>query len=110
MGKKADKNKGKRTNINMLTETAPYQDITLGDQVYGGGGARQFNTGEWRTQTPVVDWDKCTQCLMCAPMCPDSSIPVKDGQRLEFDLEHCKGCAICVGCCPVGAITMREGM
>ena len=55
-----------RTDIHTLMETAPYQDITFGNVVYGGGGAREFNTGEWRTQTPVVDWDKCVQCLLCA--------------------------------------------
>ena len=37
--------KSKRSDIKKLTETAPYQDITIGDQIYGGGGARQFNTG-----------------------------------------------------------------
>ena len=99
-----------RLDISILTEKAPYQDITPGNAVYGGGGAQSFNTGEWRTQTPVIDWDKCVQCLLCAPMCPDSSIPVVDGKRHDFDYEHCKGCGICVGCCSFGAITMREGL
>ncbi|SNU04874.1 pyruvate ferredoxin oxidoreductase delta subunit [Lachnospiraceae bacterium] len=99
-----------RLDISNITEKSPYQDITPGNAVYGGGGATAFNTGEWRTQTPVVDWDKCVQCLLCAPMCPDSSIPVKDGKRLDFDLDHCKGCGICAGCCSFGAITMKEGL
>ncbi len=99
-----------RTDITKLTETAPYQDITPGNVVYGGGGAAAFNTGEWRTMTPVVDWDKCVQCLLCAPMCPDSSIPVVDGKREDFDYDHCKGCGICAGACSFGAITMREGL
>ena len=99
-----------RLDITKLTEKAPYQDITPGNAVYGGGGAVTFNTSEWRTQTPVIDWDKCVQCLLCAPMCPDSSIPVVDGKRQDFDYDHCKGCGICVGCCSFGAITMREGL
>ena len=99
-----------RLDITKLTEKAPYQDITPGNTVYCGGGAVTFNTGEWRTQTPVIDWDKCVQCLLCAPMCPDSSIPVVDGKRQDFDYDHCKGCGICVGCCSFGAITMREGL
>ena len=99
-----------RLDITKLTEKAPYQDITPGNAVYGGGGAVTFNTGEWRTQTPVIDWDKCVQCLLCAPMCPDSSIPVVDGKRQDFYYDHCKGCGICVGCCSFGAITMREGL
>lgn len=35
---------------------------------------------------------------------PDSSIPVKDGKRLDFDFKHCKGCGICVEVCPFDAI------
>ncbi len=99
-----------RTDITKITEKSPYQDITPGNVVYGGGGAANFLTGEWRTQTPVIDWDKCKQCLLCAPMCPDSSIPVVDGKRLDFDYDHCKGCGICVGSCSFGAITMKEGL
>ena len=99
-----------KTDITKLTEKAPYQDITPGNVVYGGGGAATFLTGEWRTMTPVIDWDKCVQCLLCAPMCPDSSIPVEDGKRLDFDYDHCKGCGICAGCCSFGAITMKEGL
>ncbi|MBO6165668.1 MAG: 4Fe-4S binding protein [Eubacterium sp.] len=99
-----------RTDIFAVNETAPYTAMTPGNAVAGGGGAREFKTGEWRTSTPVIDWDKCSQCLMCAPMCPDSSIPVEDGKRLDFDLDHCKGCGICVGACNFGAISMKEGL
>ena len=99
-----------KTDITKLTEKAPYQDITPGNVGDGGGGAATFLTGEWRTMTPIIDWDKCVQCLLCAPMCPDSSIPVVDGKRQDFDYDHCKGCGICVGCCSFGAITMKEGL
>ena len=98
-----------RTDITKLTEKAPYQDITPGNAVYGGGGAATFNTGEWRTQTPVLSKEKCKQCLLCAPVCPDGSIPVENSKRLDFDYDHCKGCGICVAACPFDAITMKEG-
>lgn len=98
------------TDISKINEHSPYYDITPGDQIYGGGGSCKFNTGEWRTQTPVINWDKCTQCLLCTPVCPDSSIPVKDGKREDFDYDHCKGCGICERTCSFGAITMKEGM
>ena len=103
-------NKDKRTDISKVNETAPYTDMTLGNQIYGGGGSREFKTGEWRTQTPVMNWEKCAQCLLCAPMCPDSCIPVVEGKRQDFDYDHCKGCGICARVCSFRAIDMKEGL
>ena len=99
-----------RTDITRINENSPYTDLTEGLQLYAGGTSRLFKTGEWRTNTPVLDPDKCRQCLLCAPVCPDSSIPVKNGKRLDFDYDHCKGCVICAKACPFGAITMKEGI
>lgn len=97
------------TDITKITEMSPWQDLTEGNQIYGSGTSKAFKTGEWRTSTPVLDSEKCTQCLLCTPVCPDSSIPVTDGKRGDFDLDHCKGCGICAKVCPFDAITMREG-
>lgn len=97
------------TDISKITEKSPWQELTEGNKVYGGATSVHFHTGEWRTNTPVFDADKCTQCLLCAPVCPDSSIPVKNGERGDFDLDHCKGCGICAKVCPFDAITMKEG-
>ena len=83
----------KATDISKINEHSPYYDMTTGNQIYGGG-----------------DWEKCTQCLLCTPVCPDSCIPVKDGKREDFDLDHCKGCGICERVCSFGAITMKEGI
>ena len=85
-----------RTDITRINENSPYTDLTEGLQLFAGGSSRLFKTGEWRTNTPVLDPDKCRQCLLCAPVCPDSSIPVKNGKRLDFDYDHCKGCGISV--------------
>ncbi|MBQ4232123.1 MAG: 4Fe-4S binding protein [Lachnospiraceae bacterium] len=92
-----------------INEKSPWQDITEGNQIYQAATSVSFNTGEWRTNTPVLDTDKCTQCLLCTPVCPDSSIPVVDKKRQDFDYDHCKGCGICAAVCPFNAITMREG-
>ena len=75
-----------RTDITRINENSPYTDLTEGLQLFAG------------------------QCLLCAPVCPDSSIPVKNGKRLDFDYDHCKGCGICAKACPFGAITMKEGI
>lgn len=92
-----------------INEKTPWQDLTTGLQVFEPATSKQFATGEWRANTPVVDETKCRQCLLCVPYCPDSCIQVKDGKRLPFDLDHCKGCGICVKACPFNAISMKEG-
>jgi pyruvate ferredoxin oxidoreductase delta subunit len=92
-----------------INELSPWQDITEGNKVFEPATSKEFCTGEWRTATPVWAEDKCKQCLLCTPVCPDMSIPVRTGKRTEFDYDHCKGCGICAKVCPFGAIKMREG-
>ncbi|MBR1691370.1 MAG: 4Fe-4S binding protein [Lachnospiraceae bacterium] len=92
-----------------INEKTRWQDLTEGLQIHEPATSRLFETGEWRTDTPVWDTEKCKQCLLCVPYCPDSCIVVKDNARQEFDFKHCKGCGICVKACPFGAISMKEG-
>ncbi len=93
-----------------INESTPWQDLTPGGEIYEAGTARAFNTGTWRTNTPIFHVEKCKHCMLCIPFCPDSAIPVQDGKRLDFDYIHCKGCGICVEVCPFpGAITMVTG-
>lgn len=98
-----------KTDINKQVETVKWQDLTPGCIIDGGGTAREFKTGEWRIDTPVFIEENCKQCLICVPCCPDSSIPVVDGKRTDFDYDHCKGCGICAAACPFGAIEMKKG-
>lgn len=99
-----------RTDISRINEQSPYTELTEGLQIFAGGTSEQFNTGEWRTDTPVFIEEKCKQCLLCCPVCPDVCIPVENGVRGEFDYDHCKGCGICAKVCPFGAIVMKEGI
>lgn len=99
-----------RTDVNKINEQTPVDGLTEGLMIFAGATTKEFKTGEWRTNTPVIDWTKCKQCLLCAPVCPDSSIPVCDSKRGEFDYDHCKGCGICVKVCPFGALSMKEGL
>ncbi len=93
-----------------LNESTPWQKLTQGAQIHEPATSKEVNTGDWRTSKPVFFVDKCRQCMLCVPYCPDSSIPVKDGKRQDYDYMHCKGCGICAEVCPFGAIEMiREG-
>ncbi len=62
-------------------------------------------TGNWRTRRPVLDADKCTNCLICWISCPDSSVN-QNADVVSFNLKYCKGCGICNEVCPVGAISL----
>ena len=73
-----------RTDINKINEHTPHTGLTEGMQVFAAGTSKYFKTGEWRNNTPVYLEDNCKQCLLCAPVCPDSSIPVKDQKRGAF--------------------------
>jgi len=78
-----------------------WKDVTVGGNVYGGGTSLDVNTGDWRTKIPIWHEEKCIQCLLCFPVCADSSIPVKDEKRADFDFTHCKGCGVCYKHCPL---------
>lgn len=100
----SDSKTNKMKNIN---EQSGWDELTEGGFVYGGGNSKFFNTGDWRTRTAVWKKENCKQCLLCFPVCPDSSISVENSKRQEFDLFHCKGCGICAKVCPFGAIVME---
>ncbi len=86
------------------TETITYQDITPGGAVYEPMTSELVNTGDWRVNIPTFIAEKCKHCMLCIPVCPDSSIPVVGKERLDFDFKHCKGCGICYKVCPFDAI------
>ena len=99
----------KKTRAAEINESIAWQEITTGAEIYEPATSAMVKTGEWRVMRPVFKEDKCKQCLLCVPVCPDSSIPVEDGKRLDFDYDHCKGCGICAAACPFNAIEMRKG-
>ncbi len=71
------------------------------------GKGEAGKTGDWRSQTPVIDHVKCAgndSCLICWLYCPDGVI--SRDFPLEIDLEYCKGCGICAEECPRDAIVM----
>jgi len=72
------------------------------------GTSLNFETGDWRSDKPVWDEAKCTNCMICWIYCPDSAIIIKDGKVTGIDYRYCKGCGICAEECPpkVQAIKM----
>ena len=91
-----------------ITTKTPWQDLTVGGNIYESGNAREFKTGDWRSTKPIFLSEKCKQCGLCFPVCPDDAIPVNsDLNRGDFNYDACKGCGVCAKVCPFQAITME---
>lgn len=66
-------------------------------------------TGSWRNIRPVINYDKCINCMICWKFCPDAAIDIVNEEPV-INLTFCKGCAICAEECPTDAIDMvKEG-
>ena len=85
-----------------------WKELAIGTQITKPGSSEDFKTGDWRTERPIIDFDKCIHCLICWIYCPDSSIDVRDGKIASINYDFCKGCAICAEECPKDAITMHS--
>ena len=92
-----------------IDKNTPANELTIGGNIYTAGNAREFKTGDWRSVKPIFISEKCKQCGLCYPVCPDDAIPLTaDCQRKDFDYDYCKGCGVCAKVCPFGAIEMKE--
>ena len=85
-----------------------WKDLEIGAIVTEPGNASQYRTGDWRSQRPIVDKDKCNKCILCYIFCPDGCIERDTEGYFEANLYYCKGCGICANECPRKAITMVE--
>jgi pyruvate ferredoxin oxidoreductase delta subunit len=85
-----------------------WRDLEIGSIVTEPGSARQYKTGDWRSQRPTYDFSKCIKCGLCYIFCPEGCIFQNDEGYFEADLYYCKGCGICPRECPTGVITMVE--
>ena len=96
-------------NIGKGIKLVTWQEITHGSHVNEPGNAESFKTGDWRTFKPIWIEEKCKQCLLCFPVCPDSAIPVNAEGKIEgFDYDFCKGCMVCKDICPFDAIEKED--
>ena len=82
-----------------------WKDITHGSHIFKPGSAKEFKTGDWRSQKPVFIEENCKQCLLCFPVCPDSAIILDENTQVKgFDYDFCKGCLCCKEVCNFKAI------
>ncbi len=73
------------------------------------GNSKIRRTGAWRASTPVIDYSKCTRCMICFVYCPDACISLDNNLTPRIDYDNCKGCLICYIECPIKAIKVEGG-
>jgi len=90
-------------------EKLGWGSLPLGGVVVEPGSSLKYKTGDWRAFRPLVDKEKCVNCLLCWIYCPDSAI-VRLEKWVDVNYDYCKGCGICAHECPLKIIKMeREG-
>jgi len=86
-----------------------WKEILPGAVVENPAASKANLTGDWRSQVPVYNKEKCTKCGLCYVFCPDAAITIRDDKYVEFNYDYCKGCGICAKECPADAILMESG-
>jgi uncharacterized protein (DUF362 family)/NAD-dependent dihydropyrimidine dehydrogenase PreA subunit len=56
---------------------------------------------------PVIDHDRCEECLRCVEVCPAKAMD--KGSRVVINRDRCIRCFCCQEICPEGAIEIRAG-
>jgi pyruvate ferredoxin oxidoreductase delta subunit len=84
-----------------------WKSLPMGAVVLEPGSSLKYKTGDWRAFRPVVEKEKCVNCLLCWIYCPDAAI-VRKEKWVEVNYDYCKGCGICAKECPKEAIKMVE--
>ena len=64
------------------------------------------NHGEWKPWFPVIDYDRCTNCMQCLSFCLFGVYGVDGDKRIQVqNNENCKtNCPACSRVCPEAAI------
>ena len=84
-----------------------WKSLPIGGVILEAGSSINYKTGDWRASKPLVDHEKCVNCLICWIYCPEPAILRKE-KGIDIDYNYCKGCGICATECPVKAIKMVE--
>lgn len=76
----------------------------LVEQVRETAGAVKH--GEWKPWFPVIDYDRCTNCMQCLSFCLFGVYGVDDASRIQVqNNDNCKtNCPACSRVCPEAAI------
>jgi len=91
-----------------MADKLTWKDMEVGNIIKEAGNASVKKTGDWRSERPILDKEKCIKCALCWIYCPDAAIKPSEEGYYESDLYYCKGCGICASICPAKAIMIVE--
>lgn len=60
------------------------------------------NQVSYEPKTPILNEEKCTECMLCVKICPYHAITFKE--IITFNDDLCFGCGLCISKCPVKAL------
>ena len=83
-----------------------WKDLEVGCIVTEPGSSREYRTGDWRSQRPTYNFNKCIKCGLCQIYCPEGCIGQNAEGYFQSNLFWCKGCGICSRECPTKVISM----
>ena len=77
--------------------------VTLGTH---GGTRGAAKHGDWKPWFPVIDYDRCTNCMQCLSFCLFGVYGVDGGGKIQAqNQDNCKtNCPACSRVCPEAAI------
>jgi len=107
MATKAKKTKTAEKKL-VTASQVTWRDVEIGGILTDAGSASLRRTGDWRSERPVLDKEKCNKCGLCWLHCPDAAVEQCEDGYYEIKFYSCKGCGICAEICPKEAITMIE--
>lgn len=72
--------------------------------IYAAGNSPARHTGSWRVFRPAIERAVCSRCGICVWRCPDGAIFFDEQGYPVIDYDNCKGCMICAEECPLRCI------
>jgi Pyruvate/2-oxoacid:ferredoxin oxidoreductase delta subunit len=91
-----------------LRNSAVAPNVPAGKSIREDGSkpALKSEVGAWKPWFPVIDYDRCTNCMQCLSFCLFGVYGVDDDKRIQVqNQDNCKtNCPACSRVCPEAAI------
>lgn len=91
----------------LVPKKPTWRTMPIAGLILEPGTSKEYFTGDWRSERPLLDDNHCTKCGICWVYCPEGAIEINEKGAYEINLKYCKGCGICATECSPKAIKME---